>query len=455
MTSEPQLFQPVPAITPGRRTRGLPEVALLDVGIHALSEAECVHYVLDMLDERQGGWMISQDLDHLRRMVGDPDFRALCEEADLRVPDGRMTIWACHLQRTPVPEPVSGPSLIWSLTRGAAKRGRTVFLLGGRPGSAEGAARELERHVEGLDVVGWSTPPEGFHEDPVAMKRLAHELLRVRPDIVLVGYDAPVCERAIDELRRALPSAWWLGVGVSFSFVSGEFRRAPSWLQAVGLEWLHRVSLEPGRLLGLCLFQCVPFAVTLLVRSGLRGMLPKPKQAGTYGTRRPRALIVDDDLFALNHLEMLLHEAFPDLEIEKRLEANVEGRFDFYFLDNDFDGEALAGPLAREVRKKRPDARIFAFSSALDVDALKGLINAGCDGVCEKGKPETWSEALEVMRKLLDGMAHRHRAGKRAFGGVRHAAGSIHGLLKEWNERGETGPVSSSPRRDGQGGGRP
>lgn len=443
MSLDQQLFQPVPAILPGRRTRGLPEVALFDVGIHALSEAECVRYVLDLLDEGLGGWMISQDLDHLRRMAHDPQFRSRCEQADLRVPDGRVTIWACHLQRTPVPEPVSGPSLIWSLSRGAAKRGRSVFLLGGRPGSAEGAARELERNIDGLRIAGWSTPPKGFEDDPVAMKRLAHELRQAGADIVLVGYDAPVCQQVVFELRKSMAGPWWLGVGMSFSFVSGQVRRAPRWVQSMGLEWLHRFSLEPRRMFGLCFLQCAPFAVSLLARSALRGMLPKPKQAGTFGTRRPRALLVDDDPFALNHLEMMLHESFPDLEIEKRLEANVEGHFDFYFIDNDFHGEALAGRMAREIRKKRPEARIFAFSGALDVEALKGLINAGCDGVCEKDRPESWSESLASMRKLLDEMAHRHRVGKRAFGGVRNAAGSIRGLLHEWNER---APAKGTPR---------
>jgi hypothetical protein len=164
-------------------------------------------------------------------------------------------------------------------------------------------------------------------------------------------------------------------------------------------------------------------------------MMPKPKQVGTFGKRRPRALLVDDDTFALNHLEMILQDAFPELEIEKRTEANVDGRFDFYFLDNDFGGTAQAGRLAREIRRKRPEASIFAFSGALDVDALKRLINAGCDGVCEKDRPESWQPALDRMHVILDSMAKRHRREKRAFGGVRHAAGSIRGLLREWNER--------------------
>jgi N-acetylglucosaminyldiphosphoundecaprenol N-acetyl-beta-D-mannosaminyltransferase len=397
----------------------LPEVALLDVGLQALSEAECVRHVLDRLDEGQGGWLVSQDLDHLRRMSREPGFRAKCERADLRVADGGITLWACRLQRTPVPESVAGASLTWSLARGAAGRGRSVFLLGDQAGTVQRAAEELTRNLEGLRVVGWSAPAEGFQQDPVALKRLAHEIERARPDVVLVGLAAPSGVELMHELARSLPTAWWVGVGRGLRSVSGEHGAG---------SVLKRSVLGPA-------LRSLPFALVMLVRAGLRGMLPKPRQAGAFGTRRPRALLVDDDPFALSHLELLLHESFPELEIEKRLEAQVQGRFDFYFLDNDFGGKPMAGPLAREIRRKRPEAHIYAFATALDVDALKRLINAGCDGVWEKSRPDTWQSSLVSMRNTMEEMAQRHRAGKRAFGGVRNAAGSIRGLLREWNER--------------------
>ena len=432
----------------GRRRPTLPEVALAEVGIHALSESECVRHVLDQLDAKRGGWMISQDLDHLRRMVQDPAFRELTNQADLRVPDGRITLWACRLQRTPVPEPVSGPNVVWSLSRGAAQRGHSVFLLGGRPNAARLAAQELERSFEDLQVAGWASPERGFEENPIAIKQLRHELGRSRPKIVYVGYEAPVAEAVIEALRDELPRSWWVGIGSSFSFVSGEFRRPPRWMTKSGLEWVHRLFLEPRTQFRRCVLQGIPFAVGLLTQSALRGMLPKPKQSGTFGRKRPRALLVDDDPFALSHLELLLNESFPEVEVETRTVADVSGDFDFYFLDNDFDGRALAGEMAMRIRRERPEARIFAFSGALDVDALKRLINAGCDGVCEKERPETWKDALDRMRETLEERAARHKDDKRAFGGVRHAAGSIHGLLEDWNQRASERTTAAEASRE-------
>src|SRR5690606_40283566 len=57
----------------------------------------------------------------------------------------------------------------------------------------------------------------------------------------------------------ALP-IWWLGIGVSFSFICGELQRAPRWMQRCGLEWLHRLMQEPTRLARRYLVHGIPFA---------------------------------------------------------------------------------------------------------------------------------------------------------------------------------------------------
>ena len=39
-----------------------------------------------------------------------------------------------------------------------------------------------------------------------------------------------------------------VGVGAAFDFLAGTQNEAPRWLQRIGLEWLYRLSQEPGRL---------------------------------------------------------------------------------------------------------------------------------------------------------------------------------------------------------------
>ena len=75
----------------------------------------------------------------------------------------------------------------------------------------------------------------------------------------------------MEALRGELPDAWWLGVGISFSFLSGAVKRAPIWMQRAGLEWLHRLVQEPRRMAARYLAYGLPFALILFANAAWRG----------------------------------------------------------------------------------------------------------------------------------------------------------------------------------------
>jgi N-acetylglucosaminyldiphosphoundecaprenol N-acetyl-beta-D-mannosaminyltransferase len=96
------------------------------------------------------------------------------------------------------------------------------------------------------------------------MEAMEAALVEAAPDIVFVGLGSPKQERLALRLRTALPATWWIGVGVSFSFVTGAVRRAPKWMQVCGVEWLHRLFSEPRRLARRYLVDGLPFAARLM-----------------------------------------------------------------------------------------------------------------------------------------------------------------------------------------------
>jgi len=249
-----------------------PTIELCGVEIHAITEAQCVEHVFASLDARRGGWIVTPNLDHLRRLVREREFRELCARADLRVADGMPLLWAARLQHTPLPERVAGSNLIWSVSRAAAERARTVYLLGGDEGAAERAAAELCARFPKLVIAGMHRPPFGFERDRAQMDAIVAELNRAKPDIVLVALGSPKQERLIDELRMSFPNTWWLGIGISFSFVAGMVKRAPLWMQRLGLEWVHRLAQEPRRLFRRYVIDGLPFAARLLLTSAWRGL---------------------------------------------------------------------------------------------------------------------------------------------------------------------------------------
>jgi N-acetylglucosaminyldiphosphoundecaprenol N-acetyl-beta-D-mannosaminyltransferase len=91
----------------------------------------------------------------------------------------------------------------------------------------------------------------------------------VRPDILLVGLGSPKQEQLIRALRPHLPATWMVGVGISFSFVAGEIKRAPVWMRKAGVEWVHRLAQEPRRLAKRYLVHDLPFAVRLFTHAAI------------------------------------------------------------------------------------------------------------------------------------------------------------------------------------------
>ena len=251
-------------------SRDLPTVDLLGQPFHALTEAAVVDHVLSERAAGRGGWIVTPNLDILRQLTESAALRALIAEASLVVADGMPLIWASRFQATALPERVAGSSLISGLSREAARAGRSVYLLGGEPGSARGAARALQRSYPGLRIAGTDCPPIGFDADEARLEAISERLAEAAPDIVYLGLGFPKQERVIARLRDRLPGAWWMGVGISFSYLSGHVRRAPRWIRRSGLEWGFRLAQEPGRLTERYLRHDLPFALRLFAASLVR-----------------------------------------------------------------------------------------------------------------------------------------------------------------------------------------
>jgi UDP-N-acetyl-D-mannosaminuronic acid transferase (WecB/TagA/CpsF family) len=96
-------------------------------------------------DSRTGGWIVTPNLDILRQFTTSPESRRLILAASYRVADGQPIVWASRLAGTPVPERLPGSDLVLSLPEAAADAGLSVFLLGGNPGVAGGAAARIAR----------------------------------------------------------------------------------------------------------------------------------------------------------------------------------------------------------------------------------------------------------------------------------------------------------------------
>lgn len=245
---------------PARLTR------FMGVPMGVVTEADAVRAILDAAEAGRGHWTITANLDHIRCYRRDPVQRALIDEADLVVADGMPLIWASHLAGEPLPERVSGSSMVWSICEAASTRGQSVFLLGGDAGVAERAAQIFQERYPGLEIVGTACPPVGFERDKQELQRIKHQVTQAAPRIVFVALGFPKQDLLIRILRNSVPHASFLGVGISLSYATGDVSRAPGWICDLGLEWAYRLSQEPTRrLVRRYLVDGLPFGMQMMI----------------------------------------------------------------------------------------------------------------------------------------------------------------------------------------------
>lgn len=249
-------------------------IRLAGLEFDPLSEAQVIGRIIDESGNGRGGYVVTPNIDICRQVRRDVKAKDLVRGATLVVPDGMPLVWAARLAGRPFPERVTGSSLIFTLSRAAARAGRSVYFLGGPPGVADLAAANLARDNPGLRVAGTDAPPAGFDESDAGLAAVRDRLVPLAPDIVFVGLGFPRQERLMAWLSAALPGAWLVGCGAAIPFAAGTLPRAPRWMQRCGLEWAFRLLAEPRRLYRRYLVHDLPYAGALLTTCAIRGLAP-------------------------------------------------------------------------------------------------------------------------------------------------------------------------------------
>lgn len=175
-------------------------------------------------------------------------FAEAMQDADLAVPDGVSVVMAARVLGVPIPERVAGGDLMERMCAESAHHGFRVFFLGGLPGAADTAARNLRERYPGLRVCGTCCPPLGFESDRAELDLILRVITEAAPDLVCVALGAPKQEIWMQENRARLKVGAIMAVGAALDTQAGLRRRAPRWVQAIALEWLFRLAMEPRRL---------------------------------------------------------------------------------------------------------------------------------------------------------------------------------------------------------------
>ena len=223
-------------------------VDVLGLPVARLTFAQAIDEVDRLIEAGRPGLFITANLHYAMLTASEPRLESLNRRAHFIVADGMPLVRESERLGNPLPERITGADLIFALCERAAEKKHRVYLLGGMPGIGRAAAEVLTRRYPGLNVVGTSAP-DFRTMDAADHERLIEEIRKTEPDLLFAALGQPKGEFWLDEHAEALGIPATVQVGASFDFVAGRVKRAPKWVQRVGLEWIYRITREPVRMI--------------------------------------------------------------------------------------------------------------------------------------------------------------------------------------------------------------
>lgn len=217
---------------------------ILGVDIDRLDMDQTVARCADIIEAGGPAQHVAVNVAKIVALRDDPHLRAIVERCDLVSVDGQPVVWASRLLGDRLPERVAGIDLMFRLLELAQERGYRVYVLGAKQEVLETAVTRLAERYPRLTVAGFH---HGYFADEDSAE-VCEAVRAVEPHILLVAMSSPRKEYWLAEHAADLGVPFSMGVGGSIDVVAGLTRRAPGFMQRLGLEWFYRFLQEPLRL---------------------------------------------------------------------------------------------------------------------------------------------------------------------------------------------------------------
>jgi N-acetylglucosaminyldiphosphoundecaprenol N-acetyl-beta-D-mannosaminyltransferase len=224
------------------------KIRFLNIDIDNISMEETITKIEELIKKRVPSMVITPNAHHIDILRNDELFKEIYKNAAIVLPDSTAILWASRLFGRPLKERVPGSDLLPAFCQVAAKKNYTLFFLGAGPGIAKKAADILTRKNPGLTISGTYSPPFGFEHDEEENEKTVSMIRECKPDVLFLGLGSPKQEKWSWNHKDKINVPVIIGIGAGFDFISGKVKRAPLWVQKIGMEWFFRLVQEPKRL---------------------------------------------------------------------------------------------------------------------------------------------------------------------------------------------------------------
>lgn len=177
-------------------------------------------------------------------MDNDDKLKNIVSNCPIINADGQSIVWASNILGQPLPERVAGIDLMEELIKLSEEKGYGIYFFGAKEEVVTHVIKYYAEKYPKLKICGYRN---GYFSDE-DIPNITRDMRESKADILFVAFSSPKKEYWLAENIKDINIPFCMGVGGSFDVVAGVTKRAPYWMQKVGLEWFYRFLQEPGRM---------------------------------------------------------------------------------------------------------------------------------------------------------------------------------------------------------------
>lgn len=224
------------------------ENKILGITITLESKTSILEKIIKYIGQSRGLFhIVSLNPENLVVATENESFKRVVETAQIKIVDGIGIVLVGQWLGVEVGERVTGVSLMEELIKVASDRRLRVMMIGGKENLALRLAQCYadqfpEAKFFGLKGIEDIKNPKKAEEDKIFSIVAAY-----KPQLVFVAFGSPDQEFWIEHHKKEFTGCVVMGVGGAFDYLSNNIKRAPVFIQKIGVEWLFRLLTQPWR----------------------------------------------------------------------------------------------------------------------------------------------------------------------------------------------------------------
>ncbi len=221
-------------------------ISILGVQIDAVTREEAGKITENLIKQSNKSckMIFAPNVEFIMYAQKDKEFFDILKQSSLSTPDSIGVIIGAKLQGKTFPERIPGQSYFRKVIELSNEKGYSIYLLGGEPGIAEKTKENLEKIFPNVNIIGYH---HGYFDENEE-KEVISEINELKPNVLFVALGAPKQEKWIYKHRNELKVDVATGQGGTYDYEAGKIKRAPVWIQKMGMEWFWRLCREPKRI---------------------------------------------------------------------------------------------------------------------------------------------------------------------------------------------------------------